>query len=73
MACPGWGWQDRAYWISAPPVRFQSAGPQTVRIQTREDGLQIDQIVLSPVTYFSTAPGSPEERRDDAARGRRRP
>jgi PKD repeat protein len=54
----GWGWQDRAYWISAPPVRFQSAGPQTVRIQTREDGLQIDQIVLSPVTYFSTAPGS---------------
>jgi PKD repeat protein len=54
----GWGWQDRAYWISAPPVRFQSAGPQTVRIQAREDGLQIDQIVLSPLTYFSTAPGS---------------
>ena len=54
----GWGWQDSGYWISAPPVRFQSAGPQTLRIQTREDGLQIDQMVLSPVTYFSTAPGA---------------
>jgi hypothetical protein len=54
----GWGWQDRAYWSSASPVKFQSTGPQTIRIQTREDGVQIDQIVLSPVKYASTAPGS---------------
>ena len=54
----GWGWQDQAYWVSATPVRFEAAGPQTIRVQTREDGVQIDQIVLSPVKFFSTAPGA---------------
>jgi len=54
----GWGWQDRGYWLSSTPVRFEAAGPQTIRIQPREDGVQIDQIVLSPVKYFNTAPGS---------------
>jgi len=54
----GWGWQDRAYWVSASAVRFQSSGPQTVRVQVREDGVQVDEIVLSPVTYASSAPGS---------------
>jgi hypothetical protein len=29
-----------------------------VRVQTREDGLSIDQIVLSPATYLATAPGA---------------
>jgi len=28
-----------------------------VRIQVREDGVQFDQIVLSPTTYLNTAPG----------------
>ncbi len=55
----GWGWQDRAYWVSATPVRFEAAGPQTIRVQTRQDGVQVDQIVLSPVKFFSTAPGAP--------------
>jgi hypothetical protein len=54
----GWGWQNRAYWLSSGVVRFEAAGPQTVRIQPREDGVQVDQIVLSPVKYLSTAPGS---------------
>jgi hypothetical protein len=30
-----------------------------MRIQVREDGVQIDQIVLSPETYFTAAPGGP--------------
>jgi hypothetical protein len=55
----GWGWQNRAYWKSDNPVvRFATASTQTIRIQTREDGVAIDQIVLSPVTYFSSAPGT---------------
>jgi hypothetical protein len=30
----------------------------TIRIQTREDGLAIDQIVLSPSAYLSVSPGA---------------
>jgi hypothetical protein len=33
-------------------------GHQTMRIQTREDGLSIDQIVLSPKNYIDKAPGA---------------
>jgi hypothetical protein len=36
---------------------FTRSGPQTLRIQTREDGIAIDQIVLSPLPSRSTAPG----------------
>jgi hypothetical protein len=54
----GWGWQDNAYWVGeSAVVRFATATPQTIRVQTREDGVEIDQIVLSPVTYFDHAPG----------------
>ena len=55
----GWKWQDNG-WGSAtalgPKVYFSSTGTQRMRIQTREDGLSIDQIVLSASTYASTAP-----------------
>ena len=54
----GWGWQDGAYWFSqATTIKFASGGSHTLRIQTREDGIQLDQVVLSPSTYLSTAPG----------------
>jgi endonuclease/exonuclease/phosphatase family metal-dependent hydrolase len=54
----GWGWQDGAYWLSQlASVRFASSGGHTVRVQTREDGGQVDQIVLSPSTYLYSAPG----------------
>lgn len=53
----GWGWQDGAYWLAHAPVTFGSAGTQTLRIQTREDGVAIDQIVLSPSTWLSSPPG----------------
>jgi endonuclease/exonuclease/phosphatase family metal-dependent hydrolase len=54
----GWGWQGGAYWLAqATTVKFASSGSHTIRVQTREDGVQIDQIVLSPSTYLSTSPG----------------
>jgi hypothetical protein len=53
-----WGWQNTAYWLSqATRVTFSTTGVHTLRIQTREDGVQIDQIVLSPATYATSAPG----------------
>jgi hypothetical protein len=56
----GWGWQDNGYGLSVlgPAVAFAASGSQTIRIQAREDGIGIDQIVLSPITYQTTAPGA---------------
>ena len=55
----GWKWQDNG-WGSptalGPKVYFSATGTQRMRIQTREDGLSLDQILLSPVTYINTAP-----------------
>lgn len=54
----GWGWQDKGYWLAPGAVlQFASSGSHTIRIQTREDGVQIDQIVLSPSAYLSASPG----------------
>jgi len=55
----GWGWQDNGYGTATlgPTVGFATTGPQTIRIQTREDGLRIDQIVLSSGKYLTAAPG----------------
>ena len=52
-----WGWNDNLFGGLGPLVYFATSGPQTVRVQLREDGLSIDQVVLSPVTYLSNAPG----------------
>jgi hypothetical protein len=56
----GWGWQDNEYGGLAlgPEIYFAATGPQTLRIQGREDGISIDQIVLSSATYFTTRPGT---------------
>ena len=53
----GWGWTDNGWCGLGSPIYFQTTGTHTIRVQTREDGLSIDQIVLSPQTYLSTAPG----------------
>jgi hypothetical protein len=55
-----WGWQDTAIGagVLGPAVYFAQSGPQTIRIQVREDGLGIDQIVLSSFYYTSAAPGT---------------
>jgi len=36
---------------------YFKAGTQTIRLQGREDGMSIDQIVLSSDVYLSTPPG----------------
>ena len=55
----GWGWQDNAWWLGeSSVVRFTASGPHTLRVQTREDGVDVDQIVLSPVTFFTSPPGA---------------
>jgi hypothetical protein len=53
-----WGWVNGAYWLSqAATFTFPTSGPHTLRIQVREDGVMFDQIVLSPSTYLTAAPG----------------
>ena len=56
----GWGWQDNGSGVNVmgPVIYFATSGPQTLRVQTREDGLSIDQIVLSPSAYLTTSPGA---------------
>jgi hypothetical protein len=54
----GWGWQDNGYGTGVlGPVMYFMAGPQTIRIQEREDGISIDQIVVSPDIYLNSSPG----------------
>jgi len=57
----GWGWQDNGYGVNVfgPAIYFDGT-QQTLRVQVREDGLSIDQIVLSPVAYATAAPGAPK-------------
>jgi hypothetical protein len=55
----GWGWQNTAYWLSqATTVTFPATGTHTLRIQLREDGVEFDQIVLSPTQYSTSPPGA---------------
>ena len=56
----GWGWQDDGYGagVLGSAIRFAASGPQTIRIQTREDGFRFDQIVLSSGQFLTTAPGA---------------
>ena len=56
----GWGWQDNGYGtgVLGPAIYFARSGPQRLRVQVREDGLGIDQIVLSARTYLSRPPGA---------------
>jgi hypothetical protein len=56
----GWGWQDTGYGtnVLGADVTFEVTGMQTLRLQPREDGLIIDQVVLSPGAFLATAPGA---------------
>jgi len=44
--------------VLGPLVYFTQAGAQRLRIQMREDGLGIDQVVLSAVKYLTARPGA---------------
>jgi hypothetical protein len=62
----GWGWRDEAWGargaIGSATVRFPAGSNNqmwhTIRIQTREDGVMVDQVVLSAVKYKTTRPGA---------------
>ena len=59
-ALSGWGWQDNKSGVGAlgPVVYFAKSGVQRIRIQPREDGLSIDQVVLSSFDYLTVSPGA---------------
>jgi hypothetical protein len=53
----GWGWQDNAIWTNEiGEVFFEKGGSHKIRIQRREDGVGIDQIVLSASRFVSDPP-----------------
>ncbi|MGH9410782.1 MAG: SBBP repeat-containing protein, partial [Vicinamibacterales bacterium] len=54
----GWGWNDNGYGVPDTPVEFATSGWHTIRVQQREDGISIDQIVLSSSKWADTAPGA---------------
>ena len=57
----GWGWNDNGYDTPGMLVSFATGGTQTLRIQQREDGISIDQVVLSTRTYVNDSPGQPKD------------
>jgi hypothetical protein len=58
----GWGWRDEAWGsrgaVGALRLRFPEGGPQWLRFQTRDDGVSVDQFVLSAEDFFTTRPGT---------------
>jgi hypothetical protein len=54
----GWGWADNGYGANGPLIYFDTTGQQRIRVQVREDGLGLDQIVLSSTEWLSTSPGA---------------
>jgi hypothetical protein len=63
LALHGWGWTENGWTSFGPNIMFESTGTHTLRIQQREDGAIVDEIVISPDAYLTSPPGW---RRDDA-------
>ena len=57
-ALQGWGWSDNGFGTLGAPIYFAADGAHVLRVQSREDGATIDQIVLSPVVFSASAPGA---------------
>jgi PKD repeat protein len=55
-----WGWQDNGWGASVlgPMIHFETSGLHRVRIQVREDGFSLDQVVLTPLNYLILSPGA---------------
>jgi hypothetical protein len=54
-----WGWNDASYGGSiAAPIYFNDDGVQRIRVQQREDGVRIDQILITADDYFDARPGN---------------
>ena len=60
----GWGWEDDGWGAvnrHGTTLRFPGGGVQRIRIQVREDGVSVDQVVLSAVAYRTTRPGQAKD------------
>ena len=53
-----WGWADQGWNGNGTHIYFAESGTHTIRVQQREDGVMIDQIILSPSTYLGSPPGA---------------
>jgi hypothetical protein len=56
----GWGWEDDGWGAAGRngvTLRFPDGGRQDILIQTREDGVSVDQVVLSAEKYLAARPG----------------
>jgi hypothetical protein len=54
----GWGWADNGWGALGVNIYFKTTGTHTVRIQQREDGAIIDELVLSPDAFLKGSPGT---------------
>jgi hypothetical protein len=57
----GWGWEDDGWGAgdrAGVTLKFPAGGYQSLDIQTREDGVSIDQVVLSSGQYLTKRPGT---------------
>ena len=52
-----WGWADNGWDSAGKPIYFGTTGIHTLRMQAREDGPFVDQIVISPTDYLTDSPG----------------
>jgi Bacterial Ig domain len=57
----GWGWTDNGWGTPGTPIYFATSGTHTLRVQQREDGASVDQIVISSDAYLTTAPGAAQD------------
>jgi hypothetical protein len=56
----GWGWQDNGWGVGVmgPDIYFATTGTHTLRVQVREDGIYIDQLMFSPSRFLTASPGA---------------
>ncbi len=57
----GWQWQDNGWGkgVKGPLVYFANTGTHRMRVQTREDGLSIDHMTLTPETTIAAPAPAP--------------
>jgi hypothetical protein len=54
----GWGWADNGWGALGANIQFATTGVHTVRVQQREDGAIIDELLLSPDAFLTASPGT---------------
>jgi phosphatidylserine/phosphatidylglycerophosphate/cardiolipin synthase-like enzyme/regulation of enolase protein 1 (concanavalin A-like superfamily) len=54
----GYGWADNGWNTMGANIYFATTGTHTIRIQQREDGAIVDEVVLSASNYLCGPPGS---------------